>query len=241
MHCSPERNRECRIKTKVGLRLANRDKLNFKPNCCNKRCNDSWATETGDRCSFVRIARDCTWTPQQLAATALLWSWSDELTLGDRFVAARRLAQFLFTPQQEFAGSVQAFMKLLERWTAMLVSVLQVTFRRQMQQALPALWQLHGMTVLGVDGSRVDVPRSKSHEAAHACARDTKGCKLKRNRRQKPRTECHTRKANVSQMWLTLLFHVGTGLPWSWRSGRREAANASTCVRWSTSCPAMRS
>lgn len=167
----------------------------------------------------LRFRDDCTWRPQQLAATALLWAWSDELTLGDRFFAARRLAQFLFAPQQEFAGSVQAFVKLLLRWTAVLVGVLQATFRRQMQRDLPALWRMGGLVLFGVDGSRVDVPRSLSHEAAHAPARDAKGRKLKRNRRQKPRTAIHSRKANVPQMWLTLLFHVGTGLPWSWRIG----------------------
>ncbi|QDU28256.1 Transposase DDE domain protein [Anatilimnocola aggregata] len=167
----------------------------------------------------IRFRDDCTWGPRQLAATALLWAWSDELTLGDRFFAARRLAQFLFAPQQEFASSVQAFMKLLLRWTVLLVGVLQVTFRRQMQRAFPTLWRVHGLVLFGIDGSRVDVPRSKSHEAAHAPVRDGKGRKLKRNRRQKPRTAIHSRKASVPQMWLTLLFHVGTGLPWSWRIG----------------------
>ena len=32
------------------------------------------------------------------------------------------------------------------------------------------------------------------------------------------------KKTSTTQMWLTLLWHVGTGLPWSWRSG---ASNAS--------------
>jgi hypothetical protein len=49
--------------------------------------------------------------------------------------------------------------------------------------------------------------------------RNKRGKKLKRNRRKKPRTTAHTKKANTPQMWLTLLWHVGTGLPWAWRIG----------------------
>lgn len=78
---------------------------------------------------------------------------------------------------------------------------------------------MHGFVVFGVDGSRVELPRTKSHETVNAPARTKEGRKLKRNRRKKPRTKAHTKKANTPQMWLTLLWHVGTGLPWAWRSG----------------------
>jgi hypothetical protein len=56
----------------------------------------------------LRFRDDCTWLPLQLAATALLWAWSDEATLGERFVGAHRLAEHLYQPQQKFAGTVQA-------------------------------------------------------------------------------------------------------------------------------------
>jgi len=39
--------------------------------------------------SGIRFRADCTWTPRHLAATALLWAWSDEPTLGGRFFTAR--------------------------------------------------------------------------------------------------------------------------------------------------------
>lgn len=167
----------------------------------------------------VRFRNDCTWTPLQLAATAILWAWSDEPTLGERFFAARRIAKHLYQPQREFADSSQAFIKLLVRWTALLVAVIQAALRRRMEAALAASWLVYGFVVYGVDGSRVDLPRTKSHEAVNAPARTRQGRKLKRNRRKKPRTIAHTKKANTPQMWLTLLWHVGTGLPWAWRSG----------------------
>jgi len=167
----------------------------------------------------IQFREDCTWMPLQLAATAILWAWSDEPTLGERFFAARRIASHLYQPQREFAGSSQAFLKMLVRWTAVLVAVVQTVLRQRMPEALAASWMVHDFVVYGVDGSRVDVPRSKSHEAVNAPARNGKGQKLKRNRRRKPRTAADTKKANTPQMWLTLLWHVGTGLPWAWRTG----------------------
>lgn len=169
--------------------------------------------------SGIQFREDCTWAPVQLVATALLWSWSDELSLGERFFAARRIAKHLYQPQQEFAGSSQAFVKMLVRWTALLVGVVQTALRKRMQDALASCWTLHEFMVFGVDGSRVDVPRTKSHEAVNAPARNKQGKKLKRNRRKKPRTKAASKKAHVPQMWLTLLWHAGTGLPWAWRIG----------------------
>lgn len=192
---------------------------------CQVRCNAEylkqalhWLLCQVDWSSIV-LRDDCRWTPRQLAATALLWAWSDEATLGERFFAARRLADHLYRPQREFAASWQAFIKVLNRWTAPLLVVIQAALRRRMQDALAASWEVHGFIVFGVDGSRVDLPRTKSHEAVNAPAKDQQGKKLKRNRRKKPCTKAASKKANVPQRWLTLLWHAGTGLPWAWRTG----------------------
>ena len=172
---------------------------------------------------------DCSWRPTQLAAAALLWAWSDELTLGERFRTARKIAQHLYQPQQEFAGSVQAFMKLLVRWTEVLVRAVQQAWRLRMQESLATQWTVHGWAVFGVDGSRIELPRTKSHEAVYSIARHRSGKKVNRSRRLRPLTKGHTKKANTPQLWLTLLFHVGTGLPWCWRigpTGSSERAHA---------------
>jgi hypothetical protein len=133
--------------------------------------------------SGIRFRDDCTWTPLQLAATALMWVGSDELTLTERFFSARRIAEHLYQPQRKFAGSVQAFLKMLVRWTAILVVAVQAALRQRMQDSLAEHWLLYGWAVFGVDGSRVDVPRTKSHEAVNAPARNRRGKKLKRDRR----------------------------------------------------------
>src|SRR2546425_1015946 len=92
----------------------------------------------------IQFRSDCTWVPLQLAATAILWAWSDEPTLGERFFAARRIAAHLYQPQREFAGSSQAFLKLLVRWTAALVAVVQAALRKRMEAALATSWTMDG-------------------------------------------------------------------------------------------------
>lgn len=170
--------------------------------------------------SFFR--EDCTWSATQLAYAALLWVWSDEITLGDRFRTARKITALLCQPQREFAESYQCFVKLLQCWTATLVSILQQTLRERLREALAALWEVHDFALFGVDGSRIELPRTKSHEATYSLTRPSRV--RKRSRRKKPRTAAHTMKANTPLMWLTVLWHAGTGLPWAWRIGPTDSS-----------------
>jgi hypothetical protein len=178
----------------------------------------------GQSLAEVRFRDDCTWSPLHLASAALLWVWSDESTLKERFVTARKIAALIYRPQQEFARSYQCFMKLLERWTEELLSRVMTALRRRMCEALAPFWEVHGFVLFGVDGSRIELPRTQSHEAAYSLARHKKPRRGKRNRRKKPRTKAHTMKANTPLMWLTLLWHAGTGLPWAWRIGPTDSS-----------------
>ncbi|MGD9715316.1 MAG: hypothetical protein AB7V46_25160, partial [Thermomicrobiales bacterium] len=86
--------------------------------------------------SCIAFRGDCSWTPKLLAATALLWSWSDEQTLVERFQTARRLVLHLFPDTQGLASTYQAFTKILRRWTDKLIALLQVAMRQRMQRHL---------------------------------------------------------------------------------------------------------
>ena len=171
----------------------------------------------------IAFRHDCTWTPPLLVRAALLWAWSGEQTLQERFVTTHRLMAYLFPDHGPLAGSSQAFMKLLRHWTVPLVCLLTAALRKRVRQALPWQWESCGFVVYGVDGSRVELPRTKSHEAAYAPS-------LKRLKPRKPscgkrsKRAAGTKAARVPQMWLTTLFHVGTGLPWDWRIGPADSS-----------------
>lgn len=176
----------------------------------------------GKSLAGISFREDCTWSPVQLASAALLWVWSDELTLGERFVTARKITALLYQPQREFGESYQCFLKLLRRWTSTLITHVQRALRDRLREALATLWEVHGFALFGVDGSRIELPRTKSHEAAYSLTRPSR--RRKRSRRKKPRTAAHTMKANVPLMWLTVLWHAGTGLPWAWRIGPTDSS-----------------
>jgi len=165
--------------------------------------------------SAIHFRTDCTWTVQQLLATALLWAWTDEITLVERFQSARSTAQYLFGGSP--AGSYQAFVKMLVRWTASLCGPLQMALRRRMFTNLADCRLVAGLCVFGVDGSRVDLPRTLSNQAAYAAARKPK-------KKQRRSGRASIKKNQASQLWLTTMWHVGCGLPWDWCCGPSDSS-----------------
>ncbi|MCC7474333.1 MAG: transposase [Pirellulales bacterium] len=133
----------------------------------------------------------------------------------------RKIAIGLAGGQQQLAKTYQAFTKILRRWTDELVPLLQVALHERMQQALPHHWRVGGFILFGVDGSRVELPRTRSHEQAYSTIRRKRRGK---NRRGKRLSAQHAKKANSPQLWLTTMWHAGMGLPWDWRTGPADSS-----------------
>ena len=169
----------------------------------------------------ITFRDDCRWTPRTLVAAALLWAWSDELTLGERFQSVRKIIVYLQNEQQQLATSYQAFTKILRRWTMELTRLLQPVLRERMQAKLAEHWCVSGRVAFGVDGSRVELPRTRSHEQAYSTIRHQR---KRKNRNGKQLKAKDAKKANSPQMWLTTLWHTGTGLPWDWRIGPADSS-----------------
>jgi hypothetical protein len=182
----------------------------------------------------VAFREDCTWTPKGLIFAAILWTWSDEKALTERFFLARKVVAAMGILPRLPATSYQAFLKLLRTWTVTLSVVLHEAFRRRMQTDLADRFRVCGYTVFGVDGSRLELPRTESNEQRFSPAAARRRKKPKRKPRSKPRRRARSRasrakrarekKVNSPQMWLTTMFHVGTGLPWDWRTGPSDSS-----------------
>ena len=178
----------------------------------------------------ITLREDCTWTVQSLIQAALLWAWSDERTLTDRFQAIRKIIIHLNPGQAEPAGSYQAFVKLLRKWTEPLLYVLRPAFRQRMTSTLTSVWTVAGWLAFACDGSRIDVPRTRSNEAQYSPKSKLSREAQKRKRRRKKRKAAKSReqqrqnKANVPQIWLTVMWHVGSGLPWHWLTGPSDSS-----------------
>jgi hypothetical protein len=191
--------------------------------------------------SGIAFRAECTWVPETLAFAALLWAWSDEKTLIERFTVARKIIINRYAEQPEPAGSYQAFIKLLCRWTEPLRQALSTAFRQRMIQTLAAVWMVEGWLVFAIDGSRVDVPRTRKNEERYSPKSKLSRKAQKRRRaakRRRTRQAMLERRANVPRIWLTMMWHVGSGLPWDWRTGPSDSSERGHFQEMLASAPA---
>jgi len=116
--------------------------------------------------------------------------------------------------------------------------------REQMRDVHPEQWQTAGYAVFAADGSRVALARSESLEAAFAPQPQRRRAMARkqaagRRRTTKPQTAAARRKKATSpQLWLTLVWHVGSGLPWAWRTGPSGASERDHLVAMVPELPA---
>jgi hypothetical protein len=177
----------------------------------------------------IRLRKDCGWSVPGLVAAALLWTWSGEATLQERWWHALQVVQQLWKRAAPRKTSYQAFLKLLVRWTAPLRAELVWALQQRMEHEFPQQFRLAGFVVLAADGTKIELPRTRSHEAhfAPAKARRRRSRKSRRSRRARSRTaqqqRARLKKADSPQLALTVLFHVGLRLPWDWRRGASDA------------------
>lgn len=185
-----------------------------------------WLLATAD-CSALRFQRDCSWTPRALIHAAILWAWSDETALTRRFSLARKVVAELAGLPRPPAATYQAFLKMLRRWTAASSAALSGAFRRRMEADLPGRFRAHGFVIFGVDGSRLALPRTVSNERrfSPAAARGpgSEKSRSRARRRASAGRPADSKAVNCPQLWLTVMFHVGAGLPWDWRTGPSDS------------------
>jgi hypothetical protein len=160
----------------------------------------------------LAFRRHCRWTPSSLVRAALVWAWSEEAALTDRFLTARQTIARTGDRQAELTVSYQAFVKLLRRHSPSLLLAVTTALRRQLREGLSHSYRVAGYLVFGVDGTRIEVPRTAANQQAL-------GVDLQRTRRQGRRRRVDQKKADSPSIWLTTLWHVGAGLPWAWQRG----------------------
>jgi len=186
------------------------------------------------RLSDLAFREDCSWTPKGLIFMAILWAWSDEKSLTQRFSHARKVVMAIDVLTRIPAATYQAFLKMLTTWTVALSMTLFDAFRRRMQSDLATRFEVGGFPVFGVDGSRLELPRTESNEGRFSPAKARRPWRSKTKSRRQPHRRARSqasrdrrarqKKTNSPQMWLTTMFHVGTGLPWDWRIGPSDSS-----------------
>jgi hypothetical protein len=142
------------------------------------------------------------WTPQRLVWMALLMAWSAEQTLAERFDATHDWLRQRFR-RWRLGTTYTGWYEALARWDSALQPAVAKRLRRQLRDGAGRHWTRAGWCAFAADGSRVECPRTAANEAALGCA-------------GKQRT--------TPQLFLTALWHMGTGLLWDYRIGPGTAS-----------------
>lgn len=189
----------------------------------------------------MKVRGHATWKPRMLAVAALLWATSEQSTLSERFERARKIVKKVFRWQPSPGATYQGFMKVLGKWHVNLLLAIVPEVRVRMKESLPGQWMIAGYVVFAGDGSRIELARTKSLEDAFSPKRKktrknqkkTRSSKGRRGRgrsssKRKPAKqqspESLKKKSNSPQMWWTLFWHLGSGLPWAWRTGPSDSS-----------------
>lgn len=147
------------------------------------------------------------WTPLLLSLCAILMSWDPSPCLNARFDAAG-LALGNLLPRHARGATYQGWIKALLADASLHQHVAE-RLRQVLQQMTidTGCWLREGWCALTADSSKFNCPRTAANEKAFGCsARKGKG------------------QQGVPQQLLTLLWHMGSGLPWAWEAGDARAS-----------------
>jgi IS4 transposase len=200
---------------------ANRSRKHSRDN--NQQFNDAvkWLVEQ-NIFDGVTFHGNTSWLPVDLIVQALLWIWSGKSTLTEAFddavVKSRQLiGRIALSTYQGLAGA-------LETWTPRFMPRLQMRLHELMQEIGGRHFRRGRWLPIAIDGSRVTTPRTRSNEQAF-CAKNygqgktakyrkkkTKGMRRRKNERAKSQPQ-------GPQIWVTLMWHIGLGVPWCWKLG----------------------
>lgn len=170
----------------------------------------------------VKFHGNTSWSPRELVWQAIFWSWSECRNVTDAFTDATAWSQ-------KIAGikpltTYQGFMGAMTRWTATFMPLLWTILQARMEEWGGEFWRIDGWVPIAFDGSRSTAPRTKANEQAFCAAHYGKG-KTARYRKKKSKgmrrkkNERNRAQPQEPQAWITLLWHMGLRLPWSWRIG----------------------
>ena len=166
------------------------------------------------------------WNGVALVTLAVLWVWSEKAQLTAAFTEASVWSQRLLG--EVAVGSYQALTNALVTYGGQLVPLLWSRLHVLMEQVGGEHWRIGGWFPVAVDGSRVSTPRTEANEKAFRASNYGKGstAKYRKKRGKKKKGKKKRVKANAvkPQIWITLLWHMGLRLPWSWKLGPSDSS-----------------
>jgi Transposase DDE domain len=177
--------------------------------------------------THLKLHGNTTWQIVDLILLTIVWVWSNDSTLTGAFVEAKRWS--LDVLGRVTIGTYQGLLKALGTWTTSWLPLLWDHLHRLMEENGGQHWRVGRWLALAVDGSRLSVPRTEENEKAFCApnfgkSRMAEYRRRKRRKGRRVRQKAEARQPVKPQMWVTLLWHMGLQMPWSWQTGPSYAA-----------------
>lgn len=179
---------------------------------------------TDDMFADVKRHGNVNWAPRLLVVLAVLTAWGGEERLTDSFAEASRLSMRLFGDIA--IATYQGLLRALVAYTDQLLPIVWCRLQSLIETASPTHYRIGRWLPLAVDGSRFTTPRTKGNEKAFAASNFGKGGRGRnrtkwKNKKKRSKKLCQPVKP---QIWLTLIWHMGSKLPWCWKTGPSTAS-----------------
>jgi hypothetical protein len=147
--------------------------------------------------------RNPRWQLQPLVLTLLAMTWCCGDSQAERFETGKAFAAVALTRRRRPGATVEGFHKALAKLPVFVLRALAAGVRRQMARLFADTLWVMGFIPIGVDGSRLECPRSQELERYMGKAGKDK---------------------SAPSMWVTALVHLKTGLLWAWKLGKGNAS-----------------
>jgi hypothetical protein len=160
--------------------------------------------------------RKVQWTPLASGLAAVLMTLDPGCPLGIRCEDALACMATDFARRRRVGRTYNGLVKALERQAPSLLPMLKADLRRQARPRLDRIPRTAGWSLLAVDGSKEDLPRTRDHEREFGIADNGK----------------------CPQALVTSIVEVHTGLLWDWRIDTGRAAEKDHLIQMAPSLPA---
>ena len=162
------------------------------------------------------------WVPEQLTVQALIWSWQDSKNVTEAFVKTQEICGHISVTKG--STNYTRFINALSRYRDVFGKRLRLRVQELAEEIGGRFFRTNKWVLIGFDGSRATAPRTVANETAF-CApnyghgitakyrkKKSKGLRRRRNEQQK-------KEPQEPQVWITMMWHMGLRLPWTWRLG----------------------
>jgi hypothetical protein len=181
-----------------------------------------WLIPVGELFTKDRFHGNAKWTPEQLVQQAVIWAWQEARNVTDAFVTTLEVCEELKI--EHAAKTYTAFMSALAHYQTIFGLRLRQKFQALAEEVAGRFWRNNDWVLMGFDGSRVTTSRTVSNEKEFCASnyghgktakyrkKKSKGMRRRKNEKNKPQPQ-------TPQVWITMMWHMGLRLPWTWRLG----------------------